>query len=277
MKKESLFTKGTDVSTDINFFYRQKCLDKMSGWLSPASHGIISFLFDYQSKINIVGNIGEIGVWEGKTASIICNYCRDEESVFLIDPIISNNQETILRNIDDLCRKLPKSLYLCNILSEKFLTIYNDSNLFNSFRFFHIDGCHTGSSVFSDMKLVDKLLSNNSVLVIDDFFNPGYPQITEAVYRYVFEYPYSFRIFFVGFNKAYLCRPGCYTMYYSHCINNLQQSMLNKKMAITIKKTSSIGDCYTLSAEEYKQEIDLNTGIQGPDWEPERMDYIETK
>lgn len=276
MNKESIFTKQNSIPRDFDFEYRQQCLATINGWFSPASHGLFSFYLDFQNKHNINGNLGEIGVWEGKSASVISSFPKTGEHIYLIDPLIKKNAETIYRNIDMVCRKIPDNLNLNNCLSENFLN-NNTESLRKSFRFFHIDGCHTGTNVYSDLELADVLLHEDSILVVDDFFNPSYPQITEALYKYLFLNPYKFRLFFNGFNKAYLCRPGKYSFYYSYTFENLQKEMLSKGMAFTIKKTSSIGDSYTLSAEEYQPQVDSRLGYLGPDWEPDIIDCIERR
>lgn len=119
--------------------------------------------------------------------------------------------------------------------------------LLNSFRFFHIDGCHSGKNIYKDLSLVDNLVSSDGIVVVDDFFSFTYPQITESLYKYLQMNPYSFRIFCVGFNKAYLCRPEYFNKYYSHCLNKLQIEFIKMQMYICIKKTSGLGDSYTLS------------------------------
>lgn len=274
--KKSLFTNQNELPPDNEFKYRQQCLATINGWFSPASHGLFSFYLDFQNKQNINGNLGEIGVWEGKSACIICNYSKENEKIVLIDPLIEKNSENIFRNIDAVCRRIPENIELNNCISDNFLN-HDTSLLRKSFRFFHIDGCHTGTNVYSDLELADVLLHEDSILVVDDFFNPSYPQITEALYKYLFLNPYKFRLFFNGFNKAYLCRPGKYSFYYSYTFENLQKEMLSKGMAFTIKKTSSIGDSYTLSAEEYQPQVDSRLGYQGPDWEPDIIDCIERR
>lgn len=275
--KNNLYKKYNNLKTDILFVQRQEELFNMNGWFSPASHGLFSFFLEFQNNKGISGNMGEVGVWEGKSASIICNYCKDDEKIFLIDPIIEKNKNIIINNIENICKKIPQHLYLCNTVSENFSLLKYNIHIDRTFRFFHIDGCHTATNVYSDLELADKLLTNDSVLVVDDFFNPTYPQITEALYRYLFINPYKFRLFLGAFNKAYLCRAGAYQMYYSYCMENLQRDMVSKKMYFSIKKTSSIDDCFTLVADEYKADVDPETGKQGPDWDPEKIEYIEKR
>lgn len=182
-----------------------------------------------------------------------------------------------MRNIDNICLNIPDNLVMCNMESDSFLNIGGIKNLFHNFRFIHIDGCHTGSNIYSDLLLAEKLLSKEGIVVVDDFFNISYTQITEAVYRYLFTNPYSFRIFCAGFNKAYLCRPNSYSNYYTFCMRSLQLELLRKQIAVTIKKTSGIGDCYTIAIEGFNSMTDPADGYRGPDWEENKLDYLETR
>ena len=84
MKKESLFTKNHNIKEDIAFAQRQQLLNPINGWFSPASHGIFSFFLEFQNQYSICGNLGEIGVWEGKSSTIICNFSKESEKIFLI-------------------------------------------------------------------------------------------------------------------------------------------------------------------------------------------------
>ena len=67
----------------------------MNGWFSPASHALFSLFLNYQQTKEIKGNLCEIGVWEGKSASIICKNVQPKEKVFLIDPLLENIQNQL--------------------------------------------------------------------------------------------------------------------------------------------------------------------------------------
>ncbi len=277
MKKESFITRLSELPKDEDFIHTQEKLFNMEVWFSPASHAMFSFLLDYQNENKINGNLGEIGVWKGKSASIICKKVVDEQNIFLIDPFLANAKETILRNIDKICLEIPKNLVLMNGISDDFVKISNFSQLQNSFRFFHIDGCHTGTNVFRDLSLANKLISSDGIVVVDDFFNVTYPQITEAIYRFCQLNPYSFRIFCIGFNKAYLCRAESFSKYYSCITNLLQESFFTKGIYVTIKKSSGLGDTFTLSIEPFNQQSDPVSGKRGPDWDESAFETINLK
>lgn len=277
MKKESFITKLSTLPINEDFLQKQEVLNPIEGWFSPASHGLFSFFLSYQNDIKVNGNLGEIGVWKGKSASVICNYAKNNENIFLIDPLIQNFSETINRNIDKICNKIPSKLLLCNMKSDDFVKIPNYQTLLDSFRFFHIDGCHSGKNIYCDLKIVDSLLTSDGIVVVDDFFNYSYPQITEAVYKYLQLNPYSYRLFCMGFNKAYLCRPDFFNKYYSYTLKNIQSDFMKKQMIICVKKTSGIGDSYTITVDGYEKDDDPITGYRGPDWEQNKLDFIETK
>lgn len=276
MKKESFITRLSELPKDEDFIQTQEKMFYIEGWFSPESHAMFVSFLDYQNQNNINGNLGEIGVWHGKSASIICKKVIGNQNIFLIDPLIVDVKEIILRNIDKICLKIPKNLVLMNTISDDFVKISNFTQLQNTFRFFHIDGCHTGTNIYRDLVLADKLISSDGIVVIDDFFNVTYPQITEALYKYCQLNPYSFRIFCIGFNKAYLCRPESFSKYYSYATTSLQESLFTKGIYVTIKKTSSLGDTFSLSVEFYNQQDDPISGKRGPDWDESAFEIITT-
>lgn len=276
MKKESFITRLSELPKDEDFIQTQEKMFYIEGWFSPESHAMFVSFLDYQNQNNINGNLGEIGVWHGKSASIICKKVIGNQNIFLIDPLIVDVKEIILRNIDKICLRIPKNLVLMDTISDDFVKISNFTQLQNTFRFFHIDGCHTGTNIYRDLVLADKLISSDGIVVIDDFFNVTYPQITEALYKYCQLNPYSFRIFCIGFNKAYLCRPESFSKYYSYATTSLQESLFTKGIYVTIKKTSSLGDTFSLSVEFYNQQDDPISGQRGPDWDESAFEIITT-
>lgn len=275
MKKESFITRLSELPKDEDFMQTQEKLYSIEGWFSPASHALFSFFLDYQNENKVNGNLGEIGVWHGKSATIICKKVKENQNIFLIDPFLLNVKEIVLRNIDKVCLEIPKNLILMNGISDDFVKISNFTQLHNSFRFFHIDGCHTGTNIYRDLSLADKLISSDGIVVIDDYFNLSYPQITEALYKFCQLNPYSFRIFCVGFNKAYLCRPESFSKYYSLTTSSMQESLFTKGIYVTIKKTSSLGDSFSISVELYNQQTDPLSGKRGPDWDEDTFETVK--
>lgn len=52
------------------------------------------------------------------------------------------------------------------------------------FRIFSIDGGHTISHVINDLNLAESTLDDYGMVVVDDFFDPGWPGVSEGMFRY---------------------------------------------------------------------------------------------
>ncbi|MCP4394279.1 MAG: class I SAM-dependent methyltransferase [Alphaproteobacteria bacterium] len=259
----------------IDFLETQMKLESIEGWFFNISHGIFDSLLQFQTEnTTIQGHLGEIGVFKGKSASIIAKHTKSHEDLFLIDPTISINEAIIRKNISNICKdKPPNNISVFPTTSECFKTQDNINKYLRNTRFFHIDGCHTGEAVDNDLDIAHDLLSNEGIVVLDDYFNIIYPQITEALYNYLYRYPYRFKIFLCGNNKAYLCRPKEFSLYYNYCMTTLQQDMLRRKITLNIMKTSGIADSHTISARGHL-DINIPSIMLGPDYEANVLENI---
>lgn len=71
----------------------------------------------------------------------------------------------------------------------------------NKYQLIHIDGEHTYNAVKNCLDMLDKILHLEGWLVIDDLFNLGYPDISEAVHLHK-NFRKTFWPIFYGFNKG---------------------------------------------------------------------------
>ena len=273
----NFITENKNLPINKDFVLEQRKFNKLDGWFSRISRAIFDSILSLQDKNDILGNCFEIGVWKGKSAIEIAKFLRENERLLLIDPLLDKNKEEIFNNLKDITGKDKKCLQIYSGYSEEFDYYSEAREYLKKTRFIHIDGCHVGENVYNDLVLAEKLLSKNGVIVIDDFFNDEYPQITEATYKYLFNNEYSLRLFLAGANKAYLCRPNSYTFYNNFCMESLQKELLVRGFAMKIMKTSPIGDCFTISFEAFDSKSDLPNGFQGFDWAPDKIEYIKYK
>ena len=85
-------------------------VDAIPGWFGAHSYALWRSLLDFQAE-NVRGNLFEIGVWRGRSASVLASYCRDDESLYLCDiqvdaPALSTAFEGVGakgRNIVTIC------------------------------------------------------------------------------------------------------------------------------------------------------------------------------
>ena len=251
--------------------FKEQCrkIQKINGWFSHHAHAFWDLLLGWQKSHVPPGHLVEIGVWKGKSASVLAFHKRDEEELHLIDPVIK--PEKVAKSILKVGGRVPPNIHFHKRSSFKIDDDAGVRPLTGGVRFCHIDGEHSGHMVYSDMAAAQKLLAEQGVLAVDDFFNPMYPQITEALYLYLDRNPYDFRLFMVGFNKAYLTRPAAFYDYHQFCLDFVPQGMQARDAAVTLAKSTHTADANIFSMIDYTP----GHGRQrGPDWDQDHMQVV---
>lgn len=151
-------------------------------------------------KIKAECNLLELGVEKGGSALFLLLCMDKRDLITLVDQRRSVEFEKALKMIGGIRKEQLKY----------FVTKTNDRNTISKidrkFDFIHIDAGHMYDQVYEDLMLYTPKLSDNGVLVMDDFFQPRLPGVTEAVYEYLFESKSCDLIPIVNcFNKLYLC------------------------------------------------------------------------
>lgn len=228
------------------------------GWFNNESSAIWDILLDFQSKNNISGNIGEIGVWHGKSALLSAMHQKADEGLLLIDPRPMIEAKDLLGK----ARPNTKCFFFEGISAH-----FRRSELFykgaSSFRWFHIDGEHSSQSVFLDLEIANFLLSEDGIIVIDDFFFPAYPQVTEAVFSFLKTNHSRLKLILTGFNKGYLCRPIVARKYLEFIKAEFHQEMTVRNCKnITIWKSTAPDDSSSFGITNRYLDLDY----RGPDW-----------
>lgn len=192
------------MSNQLQLYLSELVNNPGFGGMWKQSAVIISSVLDYQSGKDIDGDMAEIGVFRGYGASLFAGYLSDNEKLFLIDPY---TEEYLYINpiINVAGENIVNQLVHLKIDS---MLLSRDVNYFNEYniRFFHIDGEHSYDAVMSDLKLADRCLNQNGIIVVDDFFAASCASVTHAVFDYISKSTTDLSIFLIGYNKAYLCR-----------------------------------------------------------------------
>ena len=245
----------------------QKILDSIDGFFTEEHHLLFENLLSFQEKNNIKGDIGEIGVFKGRSATLLAKHVG-VYSLYLIDIHMDNDKAEILKNIHLLAS--PEYIQCYSIDSKNFLSLEDSKFFYNKSRFIHIDGGHTGNDIYSDLKVFKQMLSPEGIIAVDDFYNDEYPQVTESIYKYINNNPYDYVLFLTAFNKAYLCRPEMYSVYYNFCFNDILSFANNFGYKYTLHKSSCIGDSFTIGITKKINNFDYI----GPD--KDSWKYIDT-
>ena len=131
----------------------QSDVDKVEGFLLSVNIAVWDVFLEYQETHHIVGHLGEIGVYKGKSAIILAHHQQSGEQLWLVD--FSDFIEEAKRNID------PLTTHEVRYLKQKSVTLHRSPALLphrRSFRWIHIDGEHTGQAVASDLAIAHQLI-----------------------------------------------------------------------------------------------------------------------
>jgi len=198
------------------------------------------------------GHLFEIGVFKGRSASVLAAHRRPDERLILCDPSLAGG--------------LPKGL---NTVPAHALTLYAERSSFlpgkiadlaRGVRFVSIDGEHSGRAVYNDLSIADAVLSDIGIVALDDFFSPQYPQITAATYDYLARHPYSFCLMLVGFLKGYLCRPAAYRHYQDLMVSRLPGLMAAAGAPVSLCKTGGPEDSFTFGLYPFREDLGTRHG-----------------
>ena len=183
----------------MQFARYQRDFSDIPGFVIPESMAIWDFFLSKQREDGKTGSLMEIGVYRGKSALMLAMHARPEELLFLIDPSrFVDEAEITLRRV--------KSENLQIIRAKSSASVSWRSAQNRCCRWIHIDGDHKAKTVDNDLRLASKLLADDGIICVDDFFSPRYPSLTYAVCQFLEHHGPEFQMFLCGFNKAYLTR-----------------------------------------------------------------------
>ena len=234
-------------------FTRYHKLQKdFEGLFSDQSAALFDSFLQFQTQSNISGDFLEIGVYKGRSALMSSLHLRDNEAFYLVDLsyYLLETQDRLAPILGNRGKFYQKS---SKLLTREDLNISK-----HSIRWIHIDGEHTGNAVWNDLSLCEPLLTDEGILILDDFFNPAYPQITEATYAFLSAYPYSLSLILIGWNKAYFSRPLFARKYLSMIRKNLAESLHQRDIndfiickTTTQEETECFGICHRFQDRDY--------------------------
>lgn len=239
----------------------------LEGWFGPPAIALWDALLVFQRERGIRGPMLEIGVWRGRSAALLALHAEPNSKLFLCD--YKFHGPSIHRALE-LARP-DKDLELVRIDGDSTNLHVHDiaREQFRKLRWMHIDGEHSARAVTSDMRAANTLLAPDGVLVIDDFFSWQYPQVTEAVLRYVRTQPEDFALFLCGYNKAYLARPHAVHRYLEYVANDLGDALAARGVDATLAKTTYPAEMNTFGVGPRRDGL----ALRGPDWEERTIRY----
>ncbi|OQW74000.1 MAG: hypothetical protein BVN35_10855 [Proteobacteria bacterium ST_bin11] len=193
--------------------YIDRNYKKVEGWLGEDTVLQITRINSVQTKLGISGNVGEIGVHHGKLFILLYLLMQNEEQAIAIDIFEQQNLNIDKSGRGDL------SIFERNLETyaggkSKLKTINADSTtigakeilseLGGKLRLFSIDGGHLPNIVRHDLNTAASAICDGGVVILDDYFNPEFPGVSEGVNQFFLLDNKELVPFFVGINKIYL-------------------------------------------------------------------------
>lgn len=236
-KRQIIQQKGNfnmNLKQDISQYLQN--FDQIGGWFVKPIVDVLLKVNEYQNQHQIKGSVAEIGVYQGKSFIPLCSLCRQGELALAVDCF-----EEEQFNIDRSGIGCQYDIFISNLEKYAAFDINNlrilkgDSGAFkpqdyidqvegSKIRVFSIDGGHTAEATEKDLINAYECIQNGGVIIIDDYFNPSWPGVSEGVNRFLIKGSHKLKPFFIGWNKIMFTHPQHTEGYIAKIIETIQPS-----------------------------------------------------
>jgi hypothetical protein len=177
----------------------------------------------FHEEKNIQGNLGEIGIWYGRSLIPLVNFLNEGEKLIALD--IFKEPHDTRESIWNMLKECYGDDVSDNVKIHKGTS--KNTEVFskeNSFRLFYIDGDHTKNGCKNDLYIATKVLRDDGLIFLDDYLNPRYGKdIRQAVDEFCSET--EFEKCFTTIRQLFLCK----TDHVDEYINMMRESFLNEE------------------------------------------------
>lgn len=177
---------------------------KVNGWFFPPDMLAFVYLDQIQKKLNVEGNLCEVGVFEAKSLVLLSHFRREQEALVGYDLFPDDMQKNAENNLKTFGK--PKGVTLVASDTSKITLAAIKDKLGIGLRFLHIDAGHEYHEVFHQLILFAPFIREGGIISMDDYQDREFPGIEAAVLDFCeIDRPRRFVPFFAGGNKMFLC------------------------------------------------------------------------
>lgn len=187
-------------------FVEQK-LYRIRGFMHPTDAFAFAGILNDQKSRSVKGALVEIGVFFGRSFSILALDARETGSKALgLDLFDIPGQRAY---VDDICAKLDV-VPAVEIVAGPSEDVKADDLVgrHGKARFFHIDGGHERHHLVADLALAMNVMADDCVIIFDDFMNAQYPDLSVAIIDSMREHSARLVPFAITRAKLYACNPA---------------------------------------------------------------------
>lgn len=189
-------TPTDPTATDENLPKPQSFYD-VKGWFFNGDVVLFDWFLSRQQRLEQRGDLLEMGAYMGKSAIMMRSYLRDDETFTVCDLFDSDapdehNQSEMHGSYSTLTRRAFEANYLSfhdelpRILQAP-TTVVPDEIEDGSCRFIHIDASHLYEHVWPDIAAAREALSEDGIVVLDDYRSEHTPGVSCATWQAVTE------------------------------------------------------------------------------------------
>lgn len=194
--------------------YLRRGLRTVEGWLNPLSALMISHINAAQTELGVRGGVGEIGVHHGKLFILLHLMLREGERSFALDVFERQDlnvdqsgrgdRERFLESVQRWAGRTD----LIDIFADSSENITAEQIIKKSgrIRIFSVDGGHTEALTLNDLRIADQVLCDGGIVIVDDYFNAHWPDVSCGMSRFIRETATDLRPLLICPNKVVLCR-----------------------------------------------------------------------
>jgi methyltransferase family protein len=193
----------------------------INGYLKSLDARLIVALAAWQTANKIVGGLAEIGVHHGKLFFLLALSRQIGEKSLAIDLFEDDEMNASTRfggrnrAFSTHAANLNVTLKSTEVLKADSLTLTSDDIMsrVGKVRIFSVDGGHLYHHVAHDLPLAFSILAPGGVIVMDDFCNSEWPEVTSATYDFVRAQEGKIVPAILTRNKLYLAPPDIASAY----------------------------------------------------------------
>jgi hypothetical protein len=222
---------------DMHRRYVRSGVHAVGGWMEHFTPDLISSISLIQRAEGIKGSVGEIGVHHGKLFLILHTSADPGTPSFAVDLFQDQHLNTDKSGRGDYGRFMKNVGRWAGRTDD--IRIFQGSSLeldpqkildtCGPARFFSIDGGHTLECTLNDLQIAERTLTNDGVVVLDDVFNPAFPEVSMGLAAYV--ETGALHPFMISPGKVYLARLDQHERY---------RTLIRKRWPHEFEKTAAL-------------------------------------
>ena len=163
---------------------------EVDGWLEDTSALVTAHLLEAQTKMDLRGNMLEIGVHHGRYFLVLATALEDQEYAVAVDVFDDQSKNTTASGrgnwsvfIQNVARFAP--LARVHVVNADSSTLGHDFVArFHGMRCVSIDGGHDRATTCSDLRLAERLMVDGGIVALDDIYRPDWSGVTAGLARY---------------------------------------------------------------------------------------------